>query len=87
MDNQFFDRPILNSPYEYPERHWELDVQGQPTQRIIERRRRGVLDRFEFMDPRVLEATIDPPTQKLEKFVRIPDNEDGSLRYAAVLII
>lgn len=23
--------------------------------------RRGVLDRFEFMDPRVLEATIDPP--------------------------
>src|SRR3989337_2615668 len=39
MSNPFFDRPILNSPYEAPARHWELDLQGQPTQRIIERRR------------------------------------------------
>ncbi|MEN6317238.1 MAG: DEAD/DEAH box helicase family protein [Syntrophaceae bacterium] len=46
MDNQFFDKPILNSPYEYPARHWELDAQGQPTQQIIERRRRA-----EFITP------------------------------------
>ena len=39
MDNQFFDKPILNSPYEIPVRHWELDAQGQPTQQIVERRR------------------------------------------------
>ncbi len=39
MENRFFDQPILNSPYEYPSRHWELDEQGQPTQRIIETRR------------------------------------------------
>jgi type III restriction enzyme len=39
MDNRFFEHPILNSPYEYPARHWELDSQGQPTQRIIEARR------------------------------------------------
>ena len=39
MDNQFFERPILNSPYEYPSRHWELDAQGQPTQKITEARR------------------------------------------------
>ncbi len=39
MDNPFFDRPIINSPYEYPSRHWELDKTGQPTQEIIERRR------------------------------------------------
>jgi type III restriction enzyme len=39
MSNPFFDHPILNSPYEYPSRHWELDETGQPTQRIIERRR------------------------------------------------
>lgn len=39
MDNQFFERPILNSPYEGPTRHWELDADGQPTQRIIETRR------------------------------------------------
>ena len=37
--NPFFDRPILNSPYGYPERHWELDEQGQPTQKVIENRR------------------------------------------------
>src|ERR1700722_15450508 len=39
MDDRFFQRPILNSPYGYPARHWELDDQGQPTQRVIERRR------------------------------------------------
>ena len=39
MTNQFFDKPILNSPYEYPRRHWELDELGQPTQKIIAKRR------------------------------------------------
>ncbi|TCT20647.1 BPTD_3080 family restriction endonuclease [Thiobaca trueperi] len=46
MDNPFFDRPILNSPYAYPVCHWELDAQGQPTQKIIETRRRA-----EFITP------------------------------------
>ena len=40
MSDRFFDRPILNSPYEYPSRHWELDESGQPTSRILDRRRR-----------------------------------------------
>ena len=39
MANEFFEHPILNSPYEYPSRHWELDDVGQPTQKIIDRRR------------------------------------------------
>lgn len=39
MSNAFFERPILNSPYECPSRHWELDDEGQPTQRIIDGRR------------------------------------------------
>ena len=39
MENPFFDRPILNTPYDAPTRHWELDETGQPTQDIIERRR------------------------------------------------
>ncbi len=39
MNNQFFEKPILNSPYSYPNRHWELDSTGQPTQKIVERRR------------------------------------------------
>src|SRR5215470_3216650 len=46
MDNHFFEHPILNSPYAYPLRYWELDRQGQPTQRIIEARRRA-----EFITP------------------------------------
>jgi len=37
----FFDSPILNSPYLVPARHWELDSNGQPTEKIIERRRRA----------------------------------------------
>ena len=39
MDDQFFNRPILNSPYDYPSRHWELDDSGQPTNRILDSRR------------------------------------------------
>jgi type III restriction enzyme len=41
MANPFFDHPILNSPYDCPEQYWELDGQGQPTQKIIEARRRA----------------------------------------------
>ena len=36
---EFFEQPVLNSPYERPSRHWELDETGQPTQKIIESRR------------------------------------------------
>ena len=39
MANEFFEKPILNSPYEYPGRHWELDSTGQPTQKISLSRR------------------------------------------------
>ena len=39
MDNRFFEKPILNSPYDYPSRYWELDETGQPTQKIINSRR------------------------------------------------
>ena len=39
MAERFFDGPVLNSPYEYPARHWELDDDGQPTNNIIEGRR------------------------------------------------
>ena len=46
MANPFFEHPILNSPYVCPQRHWELDEQGQPTQKIIENRRRA-----EFITP------------------------------------
>jgi len=43
LTEQFFERPILNSPYERPSRHWELDSDGQPTNGIVEARRRSDL--------------------------------------------
>lgn len=43
MDNAFFTKPILNSPYAAPDRHWELDADGQPTTLILETRRRSAL--------------------------------------------
>ena len=46
MSNPFFDHPVLNSPYERPARHWELDADGQPTQSVIDVRRRA-----EFVTP------------------------------------
>ena len=39
----FFERPILNSPYHVPHRHWDLDEEGHPTDRVIESRRRSDL--------------------------------------------
>ena len=46
MSNLFFEKPILNSPYEIPTRHWELDPSGQPTQQVAKARRRA-----EFITP------------------------------------
>lgn len=43
MTEAFFDSPILNSPYEEPARHWELDGNGQPTNAIVPRRRASAL--------------------------------------------
>ena len=46
MEDRFFSDPILNPPYAYPSRHWELDSSGQPTQLVRESRRRA-----EFITP------------------------------------
>ena len=39
MTEPFFEQPVLNSPYERPNRHWELDEAGQPTRKVVEGRR------------------------------------------------
>jgi type III restriction enzyme len=39
----FFEKPILNTPYAMPTRHWEMDEEGRPTDRVIESRRRSEL--------------------------------------------
>ncbi len=41
MSTEFFTKPILNSPYEAPTRHWELDEFGQPTQNTADGRRKA----------------------------------------------
>ncbi|MBV9939864.1 MAG: hypothetical protein JO150_15275, partial [Acidobacteriaceae bacterium] len=46
MSNPFFEHPILNSPYEYPSQHWELDENHLPTQRVMDARRKA-----EFITP------------------------------------
>jgi len=50
----FFEQPVLNSPYAPPTRHWELDKDGRPTDRIVERRRGAEL----------VSAVPQPKTQK-----------------------
>jgi type III restriction enzyme len=46
LSEDFFSKPILNSPYERPQQHWELDENGQPTNQIIKTRRNA-----EFISP------------------------------------
>lgn len=43
MSEEFFQSPILNTPYAEPDRHWELDEGGQPTSNIVPRRRQSAL--------------------------------------------
>jgi type III restriction enzyme len=65
----FFERPILNSPYERPTRHWELDKSGQPTHKILETRRRA-----DFITP------IPKPKKRkrgAEQQVLVTDSGDG----------
>ncbi len=46
MRETFFERPILNSPYEVPDRHWKLGPDGVPTDEIAAARRAA-----EFLSP------------------------------------
>lgn len=39
----FFEQPILNTPYLVPQKHWELDADGRPTDTVILKRRRSDL--------------------------------------------
>ena len=50
MSNPFFEHPILNSPYQCQQRHWELDGDGQPPQQIIHERREDAKEKKSTMD-------------------------------------
>ncbi len=81
MNNRFFEKPILNSPYDYPSRHWELDDVGQPTQRIAERRRRA-----EFITP-IPKAKKQKAAPKQDSFLFDDGLSTQSQQYAHTAII
>ena len=58
--DRFFERPILNSPYEYPSQHWELDESGQPTNQVLPRRRQ-----VSFITPIPTPKKVKDAQQKL----------------------
>jgi len=62
--NLFFDHPILNTPYKEPTRYWELDAQGQPTQKILESRRKA-----DFITPIPKPKKRKQASQQQESFV------------------
>lgn len=84
MSDGFFTTPILNSPYEYPARHWELDGEGQPTSRMIERRRSA-----EFITP-IPKPKKRRASQDVQQTLALFDTEgisDGSQQYDLSLYI
>lgn len=83
MSDQFFEKPILNSPYEYPSQHWELDESGQPTQRIINARRRA-----EFITPIPRPRKRKGPTEQTQMDLGAAIGSDGDTqRYDPTPII
>lgn len=71
MPASFFDRPILNSPYDYPARHWELDESGQPTNGVIERRRPAKQAELDLADALGLSTAHYPEQVPAEKSIAL----------------
>ena len=80
MSDEFFKKPILNSPYEYPSSHWEM-VDGLPTHKIINSRRRA-----EFITP-----IPKPKKRKDQKSLDLLDESmglgNGAQKYDPISII
>ncbi len=80
MSDQFFNKPILNSPYEYPSTHWEL-VDGLPTQHIVESRRKAA-----FITP-IPKPKKRKESQSQELLDESLGLSDGSQKYDPMSII
>ncbi|MDR1916179.1 MAG: hypothetical protein LBQ58_06360 [Synergistaceae bacterium] len=86
MENPFFDHPILNSPYEIPSRHWELDEETkQPTRNISNKRRSA-----DFYTP-IPKPKKQKDTRTKQRTLGFSDTEDllstGDQEYSATAII
>lgn len=73
MSEAFFEKPILNSPYDYPERHWELDPSGQPTGKIDESRRK-----CDYVTPIPKGKKKNKSDEELELFTQEKVSVDGT---------
>jgi len=73
--DKFFAQPILNSPYDYPSRHWELDEKGQPTKQIVATRRGS-----RFISPIPLPRS-QPGAQDTLALDEVEALADGDQRY------
>lgn len=70
--NEFFSKPILNSPYKRPDRHWELDEKtNQPTQKIVNSRRT-----VKFISP-IPKPKKQNATQERLNFNELSDQDQG----------
>ena len=78
----FYEQPILNSPYERPVQHWELDENRRPTHKVLEGRRPA-----DFITP------IPPPRRQsreqraIEFHAKAAALSDDSQRYELSVII
>src|SRR3954467_7001894 len=84
MSDLFFDHPILNSPYEQPTRHWELDDSGQPTQRVLDARRKAS---FITPIPKPKKQTAVPSQQQRLVFDEGKGLSTGAQQYDPTSII
>ena len=80
MSDDFFNKPILNSPYEYPSAHWEMD-DGLPTQQILKFRRKA-----EFITP-IPRPKKRKGAQSKELFDESLGLGDGSQKYDPISFI
>ena len=88
----FFDAPILNSPYDAPSRHWDLDAEGRPTGTIIKSRRRAefvaavpgavaeaqleMLDLDDLTDEAALQTAIGEVRAEVDRWRALPNPLD-----------
>ena len=80
MSDEFFNKPILNSPYEYPSAHWEM-LEGLPTQHIISSRRKA-----EFITP-IPKPKKRKDVKSQELFDESLGLSDGSQKYDPISFI
>lgn len=80
MNPSFYSKPVLNSPYEQPTRHWELDAAGQPTQRILPSRREV---KFLTAIPKNKKQSGGDPQQHLT--LGQEDSQDEQIYHASII--